>query len=248
MKGLHQVATRNSAREICLRMSVFEDTFEVVEVDPDGKKFERGVCLLRCLFSTLCSRRSCFLVQPDLATNTTQLTCRPRNYNSYSFPSVSRIVCRSENYGMDLICDINFELFRVDVGDRISFMLAKTLNPDGSPMDDQVCFYLLPLQLLLQFERAVFADVCLLHFTFSLFPCRRVCAWSTMVMALCNCVTHLEHVTSSALCLLFVVFECSAVRTHSTSFVPVVLFAPHVVSLTPFSFVCFSTHPMTSPV
>jgi len=66
------------------RMALFEDTFEVTAVDPDGKKFTK----------------------------------------------VSRIVCHGENYEMDLVLDINSELYKVPLGTKLTVVLASTLNLD----------------------------------------------------------------------------------------------------------------------
>jgi len=66
---------------------LFDDTFEVQDVDPGGRKFTR----------------------------------------------VSRILCHGENYEMDLVLDINSDLFKVKVGDKVNLALASTLRLDGQP-------------------------------------------------------------------------------------------------------------------
>lgn len=52
------------------------------------------------------------------------------------FDRVSRIKATGENLGMDLVLDINSEIYPVKQGDRLNIALAKTLNLDGSPSDE----------------------------------------------------------------------------------------------------------------
>ncbi|GLC37441.1 hypothetical protein PLESTB_001585400 [Pleodorina starrii] len=66
---------------------LFEDVFDVVDKDPDGKKFD----------------------------------------------SVSRFVCHSDLYEMDLHIDLNTELFPLQRNDKFSLVLAWTLNLDATP-------------------------------------------------------------------------------------------------------------------
>eukprot|EP00054_Salpingoeca_dolichothecata_P035464 m.5485 g.5485 ORF g.5485 m.5485 type:complete len:151 (-) comp5479_c0_seq1:156-608(-) len=49
------------------------------------------------------------------------------------FDRVSRLHCQSESFEMELVIDIHTELYPVEVHDRFTFMLATTLNEDGSP-------------------------------------------------------------------------------------------------------------------
>ena len=54
-------------------------------------------------------------------------------------------MCTSENYEMDLVIDVNTQLYPIGVGQRFTFALARTLNEDGSADDDvydQVSFVL----------------------------------------------------------------------------------------------------------
>ena len=46
------------------------------------------------------------------------------------------MVCTSENYEMDLVIDVNTQLYPIGVGQRFTFALARTLNEDGSADDD----------------------------------------------------------------------------------------------------------------
>ncbi|PNH04302.1 DNA-directed RNA polymerases I, II, and III subunit rpabc3 [Tetrabaena socialis] len=66
---------------------LFEDVFDVVDKDPDGKKFD----------------------------------------------NVSRFICHSDLYEMDLHLDINTELFPLQRNDKFSLVLAWTLNLDATP-------------------------------------------------------------------------------------------------------------------
>jgi len=66
---------------------LFEDSFEVTQVNPDGKKFDK----------------------------------------------VNRLVARGENYEMDLVLDINSQLYKLGIGDKFTLVLASTLNLDGTP-------------------------------------------------------------------------------------------------------------------
>ena len=47
--------------------------------------------------------------------------------------AVSRMVCKSENYEMDMTIDVNSDLLRIERGFKFSVELATTLNIDGSP-------------------------------------------------------------------------------------------------------------------
>lgn len=70
---------------------LFEDVFDVLDKDPDGKKFD----------------------------------------------SVSRFVCHSDLYEMDLHIDINTDLFPLQRNDKFSLVLAWTLNLDATPGSDK---------------------------------------------------------------------------------------------------------------
>lgn len=52
------------------------------------------------------------------------------------FDRVSRIKATGENLGMDLVLDVNVEIFPLKQGDRLNIALAKTLNLDGTPSDE----------------------------------------------------------------------------------------------------------------
>ncbi|KAG2454623.1 hypothetical protein HYH02_000464 [Chlamydomonas schloesseri] len=70
---------------------LFEDVFDVVDKDPDGKKFD----------------------------------------------NVSRFICHSDLYEMDLHIDINTELFPLQRNDKFSLVLAWTINLDATPGSDK---------------------------------------------------------------------------------------------------------------
>uniref|UniRef100_A0AAY5K4W8 DNA-directed RNA polymerases I, II, and III subunit RPABC3 n=1 Tax=Esox lucius TaxID=8010 RepID=A0AAY5K4W8_ESOLU len=70
---------------------LFEDIFDVKDIDPDGMKFDR----------------------------------------------VSRLHCESESFKMDLILDVNIQIYPVDLGDKFRLVIASTLYEDGTPDDGE---------------------------------------------------------------------------------------------------------------
>ncbi|XP_048191810.1 DNA-directed RNA polymerases I, II, and III subunit RPABC3-like isoform X1 [Perognathus longimembris pacificus] len=68
---------------------LFEDIFDVKDIDPERKKFDR----------------------------------------------VSRLHCESESFKMDLILDVNIQVYPVDLGDKFRLVIASTLYEDGT-LDD----------------------------------------------------------------------------------------------------------------
>ncbi|XP_013419087.1 DNA-directed RNA polymerases I, II, and III subunit RPABC3 [Lingula anatina] len=68
---------------------LFEDIFDVKDIDPEGKKFDR----------------------------------------------VSRLHCESESFKMDLILDVNIQVYPMDLGDKFRMVIATTLREDGYPDD-----------------------------------------------------------------------------------------------------------------
>ncbi|XP_077985501.1 DNA-directed RNA polymerases I, II, and III subunit RPABC3-like [Glandiceps talaboti] len=70
---------------------LFEDIFDVKDIDPEGKKFDR----------------------------------------------VSRLHCESESFKMELILDVNTQVYPVDLGDKFRLVLASTLREDGYPDDGE---------------------------------------------------------------------------------------------------------------
>ncbi|OQR76924.1 DNA-directed RNA polymerases I [Tropilaelaps mercedesae] len=69
---------------------LFEDIFDVKDIDPEGKKFDR----------------------------------------------CSRLHCESESFKMDLILDINSQVYRVELGDKFRLVIATSLREDGSDPDN----------------------------------------------------------------------------------------------------------------
>ena len=51
--------------------------------------------------------------------------------------SVSRLHCESESYKMDMILDVNTQIYPVDLNDKFSVVLTTTLKVDESPDDGE---------------------------------------------------------------------------------------------------------------
>jgi len=64
---------------------ILEDIFEVKNMNPDGKKFDK----------------------------------------------VSRLICESENYEMDLVLDVNTDIYPIEPGERLTLALATSLDLKG---------------------------------------------------------------------------------------------------------------------
>lgn len=52
------------------------------------------------------------------------------------YDKVSRIKARSEELDMNLVLDVNTEIYPIRVGDRFRMVLSKTLYPDGSTVTE----------------------------------------------------------------------------------------------------------------
>lgn len=65
---------------------IFEDIFDVKDIDPEGKKFDR----------------------------------------------VSRLHCESESFKMDLILDVNTQIYPVDLGDKFRMVISGSLGDDAT--------------------------------------------------------------------------------------------------------------------
>ncbi|KAK9833300.1 hypothetical protein WJX81_004500 [Elliptochloris bilobata] len=52
-----------------------------------------------------------------------------------SFDKVSRFKCRSDLYEMDLLIDINVDVYPMEVGEKYSLALSSTLTLDGTPTE-----------------------------------------------------------------------------------------------------------------
>lgn len=70
---------------------IFEDIFDVKDIDPEGKKFDR----------------------------------------------VSRLHCESESFKMDLILDVNTQIYPMDFGDKFRLQIISTLNEEGYQDDSE---------------------------------------------------------------------------------------------------------------
>jgi len=83
-----KVLTRIVSRFVVMAGLLFDDLFHVKDVDRDGKKFDRGVLFNgRMSFSKTCV-----------------------------LSLVSRLFCESESFKMDLILDVNTQLYPVKLG------------------------------------------------------------------------------------------------------------------------------------
>ena len=56
-------------------------------------------------------------------------------YNHSLYPVVSRLFCESESFKMDLILDVNSQLYPVSLGDKFRLLLTTSLKEDGMPDD-----------------------------------------------------------------------------------------------------------------
>ncbi|CAM9691416.1 unnamed protein product [Choristocarpus tenellus] len=57
------------------------------------------------------------------------------NPDGKKFDRVNRLSCRGVTYDMDLLLDINCEIYKVKEADRLTLMLASTLDISGKPDD-----------------------------------------------------------------------------------------------------------------
>ena len=76
---------------------LFEDIFDIKDIDPEGKKFDRGK---RSAFDSGIFKLTA-IVSP--------LICLFR-------PPVSRLHCESESFKMELILDVNTQAYPVELG------------------------------------------------------------------------------------------------------------------------------------
>jgi DNA-directed RNA polymerase I, II, and III subunit RPABC3 len=60
---------------------------------------------------------------------------RALNENGKAFERVNRLHCRGTTFDVDLLVDVNCELFDITAGERINVVLARTLSLDGTPDD-----------------------------------------------------------------------------------------------------------------
>ena len=55
------------------------------------------------------------------------------------FDKVSRLVCISEHSDLNMILDINSDIYKVDIGDKLTYALAKTLDLKGVQDEEETC-------------------------------------------------------------------------------------------------------------
>ncbi len=60
---------------------------------------------------------------------------------SYHFLKVSRILGATETLGMNLVLDINCELFPLSKGQKVNFILTKNIKLDGSSTSSAAASY-----------------------------------------------------------------------------------------------------------
>lgn len=101
----------------------FDDIIKVVQVDADGKKYDKG--------SVLFSLFWCFTA--IVVCNDCQLPVL-----NDIISSVSRIDAKSQDGNADIVLDINSELYPVNKNDTYRMVLSHTLNLDGSAVGPKV--------------------------------------------------------------------------------------------------------------
>ncbi|XP_060028057.1 DNA-directed RNA polymerases I, II, and III subunit RPABC3 isoform X2 [Erinaceus europaeus] len=113
---------------------LFEDIFDVKDIDPEGKKFDRGLHLSGLTFpdrkDKAEKRERYHSTKASSSMGSTRLT--PGLQVCYL---VSRLHCESESFKMDLILDVNIQIYPVDLGDKFRLIIASTLYEDGT-LDD----------------------------------------------------------------------------------------------------------------
>lgn len=83
---------------------------------------------------------------------------RALNENGKKFERVNRVHSRGTTYDVDLVIDVNAELFDVRAGERISLAIASTLSTDGTPDDGSYQVHMGP-SLLDQYDYAMHGRV-----------------------------------------------------------------------------------------
>jgi len=59
----------------------------------------------------------------------------PEGKSSTQFHNVGRVIAKGATYEMDLVIDIQTELFPLKIGDKFTLALASTLDLEGKPDD-----------------------------------------------------------------------------------------------------------------
>eukprot|EP01041_Mallomonas_annulata_P000716 gene716-1381_t len=62
---------------------------------------------------------------------------RQLNADGKKFDRVNRLHCRGITFDVDLVVDINCEIYDVKAGEKLAIALASTLSLDGTPDDGQ---------------------------------------------------------------------------------------------------------------
>ena len=78
-------------------------------------------------------------------------------YSSFCL-AVSRLHCESESFKMDLILDVNSQVYPVELGDKFRLVLANTLKEDGTPDDGEFSSEMAPSRAD-QFEYVMYGKV-----------------------------------------------------------------------------------------
>ena len=100
---------------------LFEDIFDVKDIDPDGMKFDRGSVYIMfwcCMVLDSQGALETFLLQGlitllPLFKHTVFLSI---TNTILILIAVSRLHCESESFKMDLILDVNIQIYPVDLG------------------------------------------------------------------------------------------------------------------------------------
>lgn len=111
---------------------LFEDIFQIIGIDADGKKFDKGTHASLSFFKSV--HRFVYLLS----------SVRP-------FLAVSRIEARSEQFDMYMKLDVNTEVYPMHAGEKFAMVLAPTLSLDGTNdnglYSNQVISYLIIFNL-----------------------------------------------------------------------------------------------------
>ncbi|EDQ84634.1 uncharacterized protein MONBRDRAFT_30048 [Monosiga brevicollis MX1] len=62
-------------------------------------------------------------------------TVRDKDPHGKRFDRVSRVICEGMSFNIELILDLNTQLYPVDLNDRFTLCLASTLSMDDEPDD-----------------------------------------------------------------------------------------------------------------
>ena len=84
--------------------NILEEYFEIKDINPDGKYFEKGSC---------------------------SFDVHNSSFSSHSV-AVSRLLCHGENYEMEMLVDINTDIYPVSVGEKFTVVLTESLDPQVS--------------------------------------------------------------------------------------------------------------------